>query len=297
MQSLSSAQAYVEILAGLIGAQAAEQRVASWLQEKLDLVGDRDFANRFRAHFGSIDAQPLDYTHRRFRVADGEALGGIRFLGGLADKPFVDVFAWSKDVEFTELIAAVTREWRAFNPFALRLISVPGWDVPGAYRDQSIHAARVSAMATDAGAAKLRETTDFEAAAKLVSDKYSALERLQPDLSAELFPATREQLKKCAKTGTLHLIEADGATAGLICTLPGALEFIDGYIVEEEVVLDGFNGRGLASAAQRALAGLLAARSPEAVLAGTIHRINHASRRSATTAGRPVLLEYVFVDL
>jgi len=293
----ASVDAYRDRLAVLTGGEAAETALADWIAAKEALVGDEAFALNFEPHFDRFEAETLDYAHRRFEVGSQAALGGIRFLGGDPTRPFVDVFAWSGSLDVRELSHAVATNWAAFSPFALRLIAVPDWRVDGAYRDQSIHAARVGDMAGDPGPVSLRSTEDIDAALTLVEEKFASFRADDPGLAAAVYPANRELLSDSLATGTLHEILVDGEVAGLIATEAGNLEFIESFIVTEEVVLDRFNGRGVAAAAQAALARELAMRDPAATLSGTIDGRNHASRKSAERAGRPVVFEYFFVDL
>ena len=66
--------------------------------------------------------------------------------------------------------------------------------------------------------------------------------------------------------------------------------------MKEEVISTGHTGHGYAASAQAAWAAHVAD-DPERLLIGTIDRHNHASRRTAERAGRPAVLEDVFVRL
>jgi hypothetical protein len=58
----------------------------------------------------------------------------------------------------------------------------------------------------------------------------------------------------------------------------------------------GHEGHGYAAAAQRAWAKAVAA-EPDRLLIGTIDRLNGASRTTAERAGRPQVMEAVFLPL
>ena len=297
MSRFTSTERLVPVLAGLVGEAAARQRLSAWLDERLAHVGSRAFAARFRAHFDRFDAAPLDFAHRIVPAGDGEILAGIRFYGGDAERPFVDVMAWQDGLDVGAVSAAVREAWHMFRPFALRIVQDPAQDVSGAYCDQGIHAACVADMPATDGSVALAPVTDIEEAHDLVREKHADLRSRAPEVAREVIPTDAEGLDACRRDGTLHFIVADGERAGLIATLPGQIEFVPGDVIVEEIVRTPFNGRGLAAAAQGALAATLRAARPEAVLAGTIHRANHASRISAQRAGRPAVLEYAFVDL
>ncbi|MBT0566059.1 hypothetical protein [Williamsia sp. CHRR-6] len=96
--------------------------------------------------------------------------------------------------------------------------------------------------------------------------------------------------------GQLRAIIADDALVGLLATVPDAVDWISGDVVAEEVIDDDFSGHGYAAAAQAVWAHSLAT-DPATYLVGTIDHRNIASRKSAERAGRPRILDDVFVAL
>ena len=293
----SSLSEYAPALTRLLGPKTAEQALDAWLAEQIACVRNPTFANRFRAHFGVFSAPPSAYAHRVFDVDGQETLGGIRFYGGDRTKPFVDVLAWSGPLAPRKLGEAVRAEWAAFRPFALRLLLPAEATVENAVLDQTLHAARVAHMAAPQGGAKLALVVDIHHAAAFVAEHFATFAAQNPALASELHPASAEDLTDAQARGRVRFIEADQKLAGLIAFIPETLAFLPGWTVLEEIVAQQFRGRGLAAEAQRLLAQELAAQEPAALMIGTIHRDNAASRKAAERAGRPAVFKYVFVAL
>jgi hypothetical protein len=260
--------------------------LGAWLEGEAARVGDPDFA----ALFDGVEipgVARMDFAHRHVRTGRGGLLGGIRFFGRDASRPFVEVVAHG--LEPTALVEVVASEWAAFAPGALRLL-VADAGPPGSVLDLTVHAARHGEMARPDGRVTLGAVTPDEAAA-LVAARYEALPAA---LRRDVEPATSEELRRWHAAGTLHGIEAAGERVGVIATEPGSVAWIEGDVVGEEVVAARFAGRGLAASAQAALA---VARPADRLLLGTIAAGNGASRRTAERAGRPEVLRYVFLPL
>jgi GNAT superfamily N-acetyltransferase len=151
--------------------------------------------------------------------------------------------------------------------------------------------------AAEDGPAQLDPVRAPADAAAMVAGVYAAVIAGDPAFAGELYAASESDLAQCQDEGTLHWIVADGARAGVIASQPGDVEMLPGHVIVEEAVLPAFRGRGLAAAAQRRLAGILAGQAADAVITGTIFAGNMASRRTAERAGRPALLNYWFALL
>jgi hypothetical protein len=293
----ASAEAHVETLAALIGRDAAADRVEAWLGRQYELIGERAFAERFHMHFPHFEADVLDYAHRIISTPKGSLLGGIRFYGGNTARPFVEIVAHDAALDAGTLAAAAARSWSAFSPPMMRLLLDPRSRPARARLDQTVHAARVSDMEAPGGGVTLEPVQDPRDALHIVELRHRDLAASEPELAAEVSVADLDDLSACRQTGTLDFIVTQGGRAGVIATLPGEVAFLEGHVVAEEVVATACTGRGLASEAQRVLAYRLSASAPDGLLIGTVHADNHASRISAERAGRPVVLEYVFVPL
>jgi RimJ/RimL family protein N-acetyltransferase len=77
---------------------------------------------------------------------------------------------------------------------------------------------------------------------------------------------------------------------------PGRVGWIDADEINEEVVDADHAGHGYAASAQRAWASRQSHHG-DRMLVGTVDRLNEVSRRTAERAGRPRLLEDVFLLL
>ena len=134
----------------------------------------------------------------------------------------------------------------------------------------------------------------------MVEDKFADLQKTEPELHRHVTAADPSDIRHWHAEGQLAAIEANVAgaqrTVGLFAAAPGAVEWIGGDVVEEEIVLPRFNGQGYAASAQRAWAGQRG-RDPDRLLVGTISGFNAASRATAVRAGRPAVLQYVFLSL
>lgn len=83
---------------------------------------------------------------------------------------------------------------------------------------------------------------------------------------------------------------------GVFAVLPGRAGWIDADEINEEVVDADYAGHGYAASAQRTWASRPANRGGR-MLVGTVDRLNVVSRRTAERAGRPRVLEDVFLLL
>lgn len=273
----------------------AEPAIERWLAAACARVGDLAFARQFAAQFDRFDAPPEAYAHRLAQIAPGRrALGGVRFYGGDGARPFVDIVAWDEEAGLDRLAAAVAAEWRAFRPFALRLLT-PGDALPsGGVVDQTIHVATAAQMRAPLGDLALAPIEDLAEAERFLAARYAAVAAADPALRAELSPADAAELETCRKTGVARWMIAEDRRVGLLALAPGAIAFLEGLVVWEIAVAAEAAGRGHAAEAQRLLGAALATASPQRGLLGTIHRLNAASRRSAERAGRPARFAYAF---
>ena len=274
-------------------AAALEASSRGWLDKQLAWRTDEAFAKGFAEGVPVAGATQADYLQREIEVGESRVLAGIRFMGQRRLMPFVDLVAWDgPEPDASAAAEVVRREFAVFEPRALRVLRVGEPAAEGVRLDQSVHAARAGDFAdgdVEAGVA-LIGWDEPEAAAELVGETYAAMGEA---FCEAVVPATAEGLRDCAADGTLCRIEVGGEVAGVWATEPGKVEFLPGQIVVEEVLVERFRGRGLARSVQRLGARLLPA---EAVLLGTIDRINEASRKTATRAGRPEVMRFSLVE-
>ena len=272
-----------------------ERLVAEWLDIQLGFVGDADFAAGFSDHITLPGIAPLDYAHRHLRTPRGELVGGIRFYGLDTARPFVDVLAHS----FTDLAAladAVAAEWSPFGVRFLRLRHRPGViNGDNVIRDHTIHAARYNQMTPPDGRVRLTSLPDAGIAIEIVAARYADLAAKNPVLAGNVAAEAAEEIGDWHRSGRLCGIDVGGTIVGLLAIADGEIGWITGDEVKEEIISTDHIGHGYAASAQSAWAAGVT--DPERLLIGTIDRHNHASRRTAERAGRPAVLESVFIRL
>ncbi len=258
-----------------------------------------DFAQEFADHVGLPGVAAADYAHRIVGTTKGELLGGIRFYGRDIGRQFVDVLAHNFD-DIDALKACVTREWSDFNIRYLRLRTRPGLLAarPDVILDQSIHVARYRDMAPADGRVTLDRFGSAEEAVELVVARYRRLAADDSDLFANISvyisQADLDDLRDWHGLDQLRAITLQGSVIGAIVIAPGAVGWIVGDEINEEVISVPHARHGYAASAQCAWAHHLAA-DPSCLLIGTIDRHNHASRATAARAGRTRVLDDVFV--
>jgi L-amino acid N-acyltransferase YncA len=283
------------VAADLYGRPGADL-VAQWLGEQLARVDDADFARTFSDHVELSGIAPGDYAHRIVCCGAGTLLGGIRFYGRDTARPFVEVIAHTF-VDLDTLCDCVSREWSAFTPRYLRLCARPGrMTAAAAILDVSIHAARPVNMTAPDGRVGLHRFADAEDAVTLITERYRRLAIEDPALARNVSPADPADVRRWHEEGRLHAIRAAGTTVGALAVVTTTEAWLSGDVVQEEVIAAGQRGHGYAAGAQAVWATDVA-EDPQRLLVGTIDRHNTASRRTAERAGRPCVLERVFVAL
>jgi hypothetical protein len=269
--------------------------VAQWLADQLSRVDDADFARTFCDHVELPGIAPGDYAHRIVSCSAGTLLGGIRFYSRDTTRPFVEVIAHTF-ADLDALCGCVGREWAAFTPRYLRLCARPGRiTAAAAILDVSIHAARPVDMTAPDGRVGLHRFAAADDAVTLITDRYRRLAIEDPALARNISAAQAADVRQWHANGRLHAIRAAGTTVGALAVVAAAEAWLTGEVVYEEVIAAGHGGHGYAASAQAAWAAQ--AEDPERLLIGTIDRHNAASRRTAERAGRPAVLERVFVAL
>lgn len=291
-------------LARRLFGDAGAARVADWLALQRAQVDAPAFARLFSDRIELPGVASRDYNHRLIRTPNGMLLGGVRFYGHDLARPFVEVVAHGFEPTAEGLVAladAVASEWSAFRPLRLRLLVAPderdalARARPDATVDMTVHAARHADMAPPDGRVVLAAFDGADEATALIARRYADLAVREPDLVRNVTAADPDDVRDWHAAGRVHAIEAGGATVGLLAIAPGAVEWIEGDEVHEEVVATVHAGRGYAASAQAAWAA--AAPDPSRLMVGTIDRLNHASRRTAEHAGRGAVLIYAFVPL
>ena len=277
--------------------------VHDWLASEVDRIDNLAFAKLFTDHVSLPGVADADYAHRHIRSEAGELIGGIRFYARDTSRPFVEIVAHSfagaapSDEELNRLCDCVRSEWSMFAPLDLRLRVAPGGvDPPAARTDVTIHAARHRDMTPPDGRVQMTPFADVEEAIEIVRDRYAHITAHARDLARNISPADPDDLRAWHDAAQLRAIVSEAATVGLLAIAPGSVAWIEGDEVNEEVVVATHGGQGYAVSAQAAWAATMA-QDRNRVLVGTIDRLNPASRRSAERAGRPAVLEEIFLPL
>lgn len=279
----------------LFGARG-DELISAWLETETARIDDPAFAREFADHIDLPGITASDYNHRRVHSAAGDLLGGIRFYGRDIARPFVEVIGHGFD-DLDALCACVGSEWAPFAPRFLRLWGRPGAIAgPKVLLDKTFHTARYRDMTTPQQAVELTPFDGVDEAVAVVAGRYEALAADAPQLRRNIAPATAGELAELHAAGRLRAARVAGDTVGLLGVAPGSISWVEGDEVIEEVVDVRFAGRGFAAAMQGEWARSVAD-DTERLLIGTIDRHNTASRRSAERAGRPSVLDAVFVEV
>lgn len=290
-------------LSDIYSASWLNERISSWLKMQISCCSDSSYSAIFSDHIDLPGIKSEDYLQRIIPVGDGLLLGGIRFYNRNLERPFVDLMAWSGMPDWDLWMAVIRREWAIFKPLHVRLLRGDPHDgmmLPEGCVDQSIHSGQINTLAQFPSLPSLQliDCENFQEAADYVAECHQAFASLNPSLALEVRPADAEDLAECLETGTLHFVILNNERIGLFATAWRAIEFIQGYVVVEEIIHPAFQGRGLAKYVQREAAALLnKAGEGEKTMIGTIHAHNIASRKTAIGAGRPEILQYEFISL
>lgn len=298
-------------LANRLFGEDGEQRLEEWLAVQHQRVGNPDFARLFAEHIDLPGIASPDYAHRYVNSRSGSLLGGIRFYSHDVSRPFVEVVAHTFD-DLSTLIDTVKEEWQAFGPLHLRLLTVPEalpatrkQSPDGAFVDMTVHAAPYRNMAPPDGRVSLQCFATANAAVELIEQRYADMAARDAELARNVTQALPDDICEWHADNYLRAIWVGNASAsgtgrdviaGCLAIAPGAVEWISGDEVNEEVVCTRHAGRGYAASAQAVWAATVAT-DPDRLLVGTIDRLNIASRVTAERAGRPAVLSYFFLPL
>lgn len=284
-----------ELALTLFGARGAGL-VAQWLHDEFAKVDDPAYARLFTDHVSLPGVAPNDYAHRVVETSRGALLGGIRFYGRDVSRPFVEVVGHDFD-DLDALRDCVHREWSAFAARFARLRSRPGSVCgPRVLLDTGVHLARYRDMPAPDGRVSLAPFEDVDDAVAVIRRRYERLAVDDPNLARNVSPADPDDVREWHSAGQLQAIMLRDKAIGVFAVVPGRVGWIDADEINEEVVDTEHAGHGHAASAQRAWAGRPAIHG-DRMLVGTVDRLNEVSRRTAERAGRPRVLEDVFLLL
>ena len=284
-----------ELALTLFGPRGAHL-VAQWLDDEFAKVDDPTYVRLFTDHVSLPGIEPDDYAHRVVETSRGALLGGIRFYGRDVSRPFVEVVGHDFD-DLDALRDCVHREWSPFAARFARLRARPGTVCgPRVLLDCSVHLARYRDMPAPDGRVSLAPFEDVDDAIAAVRRRYERLAADDPGLARNVSPADPDDVREWHSAGQLRAIMQRDTVIGVFAVAPGRVGWIDADEINEEVVDADHAGHGYAASAQRAWA-RRQSHHGDRMLVGTVDRLNEVSRRTAERAGRPRLLEDVFLLL
>lgn len=297
-------------------ARRAHQTLGRWLSpERLNEGADQFLIPLWERHEAPAlavefaEARPVagatadDYGTRVLDTPAGPVLAGIRFKGGDLAQPFVEVaasFALSPGA-FEDLRRAVVSAFGVFSPPRMRLWRFPDEAAaPDADADQLLYAApiaelRARPLPANFGEVVLGPAFDLGQLAALES-AYAAIEAADPVLGAEIGPADADELRQCLEEGLLFDAHIDWDWAGMVAGRSEPFFGAEGVLMVEELLVAEQRGRGLGACLQRHFIERLMP-AGGAMLHGTIHASNTASRRTAERCGREAVMIAEFVAL
>jgi len=256
---------------------------------------------------------PLAWANRRLDLPGGGwAVTGIRFRGGEARRPFVDLVATTQPPTPDGLAVVadvVLAAYDAFAPLCLR-VDVPdprglldelGGDPRfGDHDDVDMHvvAGRVEQLREHPRAAAYPHVSlrpgDPHVLAGRVAAVYAELVAREPELAMWAIPEDAESLAACAAEGLLFEVLVDTTPAGVVASVRDDAHAMAGFSVQELCLDSTHRGRHVASAAVQRLIDELPAEATD-VLWGTIHPRNVPSLRNAVSVGRVPVAGHAWV--
>lgn len=287
------------VLGEAVVARRVAEAVRGTIRERSDPAG----LERYRRACPVPGVDATAYGLREVSLGTGFAvLAGIHFYGGDVARPFVGVFAQAGDltsVERLDATVALCDVFAPFGPSATWWWVVGGEDVPAsAIADQRLwmgavaDLVRAPAQAADMPFALRRD--DRGATYAAYEGLFEAFVAAHPAWAGRLARTTREDYEACASVGGLFVAEHQGSVVGVFAARPGEVRGVPGWLIEEELLAEGFRGRGLAPLLQRsALARLDASAHP--LVLGTIDAGNAPSWRTARRVGRTDVAGWFFV--
>lgn len=265
----------------------------AWLARQMARTHDHAFAREFSDHVDLPGVRSTDYLHRHIVTSAGTLLGGIRFYGRDINRPFVEIIAHSFD-DLNRMRACVSQEWAMFAPLCLRVRTAPGrLGGAGVVLDESVYVSTYREMTSPSPNVWLAPFDSADTAMAIVADRYRQLDSA---LAHNISAATATELDDWHIQDQLRAIRTTVGIVGLLAVVPGVIDWIDGDVINEEVVTVEHGGHGYAAAGQAAWAAD-PGRDPDVLLIGTIDRLNLASRKTAAAAGRRRVLDAYFVSL
>lgn len=255
----------------------------------VSMMADLDFATWRRDLFApELPAEVM--LNRWVTVTDDlRAMLSMRYEGGNAARPFVQVTVLSRAVEVADLgalAAAAPTHFGVLDPHYLRVWSAqPANHFPETRPDKRFLAAPLSLLRRAPLPPGLRASPAADLSHYTQAcEAYEAVDAEHPHHPREAAIETRDALEESRQSGMLFDVLVDDAWSGYIAATAGARLGLPGFTIQELVLAESARGRSLG----RYLSPLLARALPDdhGVLFGTVHHDNIGARRAASNAGR-----------
>ena len=300
------------------GASDLRRQLGTALSAEAERVGDVAFGELFRDGVGvargaSEVADPLAWANRRLDLPDGGwAVTGIRFRGGEALRPFVDVVATTAPPTADGLLAVaevVVTAYQDYHPLCLRVDAPDAPALVGLLDedprfgelcavDQHVVAGLVDRLRVHPRAARYAEVRlrpgDPRVLTTRVASIYEEIALDRPEHALWATPEDADSLGACAGAGLLFEVLLEGEPAGVVAALRYDAHAMRGFSVQELCLDAAHRGRRLAPAILQRLVDELPGDEGD-VLWGTIHPGNEPSLRNALSIGRELVGGYVWV--
>lgn len=273
-----------------------EARLANLADEHafdMRLATDLDFA-RQRVEWLELACAPEALLNRWVQVSDDlTAMLSMRYKGGDATQPFVDVSVTTRPVDAGDLepLSALALEhYGALSPARLRFWSTHGLDegreaFAPAQPDMRVLAAPLADLrgGTVPDGLELTPTADDRHLADAVA-AYAAVDAAHPGHTGQARVLDSDSLAEAIAAGTMFDVVWRGRWSGYAGTLPETQLGLNAQVVQELLLAPHARGHGLG----RWLSTLLARhlQGDGRVLSGTIHGDNRGARSAALAAGR-----------
>lgn len=281
-------------------AWASEAALRAWLEVALWRSRDEAFGRRYAEVCRVPGVPALAYMNRWIQIPDGPLLlAGIQFKGGDPSLPFVELALWREtpdsEATWSDVMRALEREFAAFRPLSIRL-RWPGQappPIPGHLEvDQLLLAGRLGDLAATP-AAETESLTFRQARDCAWYDQFARASKdwkaQHPELADEVQVCSRGDFEEALEYGAVVCAWVDGQWAGVAAAMREDERALSGFAVWEGLLAASVRGNGWGAALYQALVQTLAAQDPQAILWGTIHGTNLASRRTAEKCGLVVV--------
>lgn len=291
---------YSPVVLGWQPYERIRERLERETAEAIDRTGDEQFGAMLMSRFPRQGTIAADYQDSILHLPDGSpALTGIRWRGGDPGRPFVEVMVHEGGVtadRLGTLSLAIGERWSSFHPFSVRLFAPDADSVPpGACVDRRIVAGRVADLRYVGPVPGLAvERASHMSWYEDYRREYEEFRSAVPERAEWTWPETAETLTEAQGRGEVYLIRLRGRLAGVYAMPRACAHGLQGFRVQEKFLFAWARGRGLGTAAERAVAGRLPA-GPDDVVFGSIDDRNAAALRSAYRLGRVDIGAWVWV--